>query len=138
MSFLNPLPVAVVLVPVDAGLIVIRRGIEPRKGMLALPGGYINLGESWQQAAVREVYEETGIVVKTDEILEFGVRSAEDGTLLIFGLASPRASSDLLPFAPTDETTERAILTEPQELAFALHLEMVRRFFRRRSELHGP
>jgi ADP-ribose pyrophosphatase YjhB (NUDIX family) len=135
MSFLNPLPVAVVLVPVDEGLIVIRRGIEPRKGMLALPGGYINLGESWQQAAAREVYEETGISLLSDSIREFGVRSAEDGTLLIFGLASASASSELPPFAPTDETTERAILTEPQELAFALHLEMVRRFFRRGSLL---
>jgi hypothetical protein len=63
------------------------------------------------------------------------VRSAEDGTLLIFGLASARASSDLPPFTPTDETTARDILTEPQELAFALHLEMVRRFFRRGSSL---
>lgn len=136
MSFLNPLPVAVVLIPVDDGLIVIRRGIEPRKGMLALPGGYIGLGESWQQAAAREVYEETGITVRPDEVKEFGVRSAEDGTLLIFGLAPARASSDLPPFAPTDETTERAILTEPQELAFALHLEMVRQFFRRRLHPH--
>ena len=129
LSFLNPIPVAVVLVPADGGLIVIRRDIEPGRGILALPGGYINLGESWQEAAAREVYEETGITVKTHEIKEFGVRSAEDGTLLIFGLASPRSSSHIPPFRPTDETTERAILTEPQDLAFALHTEMVKRYF---------
>ncbi len=63
MSFLNPLPVAVMLVPAAGGLVVIRRGIEPAKGLLALPGGYINLGESWQQAAARELFEETGIRV---------------------------------------------------------------------------
>jgi ADP-ribose pyrophosphatase YjhB (NUDIX family) len=130
VSFLNPIPVAVVLVPMDNGLIVIRRGIKPRKGLLALPGGYINLGESWQQAAAREVYEETGIPVKAEEIKEFGVRSAEDGTILIFGLARPRASSDLNAFTPSDEATERVILTVPEELAFALHTEMVRLYFR--------
>jgi ADP-ribose pyrophosphatase YjhB (NUDIX family) len=135
ISFVNPLPVAVMLVPVDEGLIVIRRGIEPRKGMLALPGGYINLGESWQQAGAREVYEETGIALAADEIKEFGVRSAEDGTLLIFGLASLRTSSDLPPFSPTGETTERAIVTEPLELAFALHSEMVVQFFRSHADL---
>ncbi len=96
ISFVNPIPVAVMLVPVDEGLIVICRGIEPRKGMLALPGGFINLGESWQQAGAREVYEETGIALTTDDIKEFGVRSAEDGTLLIFGLASVR----VLPTSP--------------------------------------
>lgn len=134
MSFLNPLPVAVTLIPADEGLIVIRRGIEPRKGMLALPGGYANLGESWQQAAAREVFEEARIVLRPEEVKAFGVRSAEDGTLLIFGLASTRAGSQLPPFTPTEEPSEHIILTEPQEPAFALHLEIVRRFFCGRSQ----
>jgi len=137
MSFLNPLPVAVMLVPAAGGLVVIRRGIEPAKGLLALPGGYINLGESWQQAAARELFEETGIRVGAEEIREFGVRSAEDGTLLVFALTPTLAATDLPPFTPTDETTERLILTEPQELAFGLHLEMVRRFFDRCSAVHA-
>lgn len=41
MSFSNPVPVAVAIVPFDGKLIGIRRGIEPRKGQVALPGGYI-------------------------------------------------------------------------------------------------
>ncbi len=131
ITFLNPIPVAVVLLPVGEGLIVIRRGIEPHRGMLALPGGYVNLGESWQQAVVRELYEETGISVKPHEITEFGVRSADDGTLLIFGLAQAKTPQEIPPFKPTEETIERAVLTEPMDLAFALHTEMVRLFFRK-------
>ncbi|MBI1877066.1 MAG: hypothetical protein HYR94_02315 [Chloroflexi bacterium] len=41
VTFRNPAPVAVVLLPVEDGLLVIRRGIEPQRGQLALPGGFI-------------------------------------------------------------------------------------------------
>ncbi|HND22217.1 MAG TPA: NUDIX domain-containing protein, partial [Acidobacteriota bacterium] len=78
ITFRNPIPVAVVLVPVESGLLMIRRGIEPRKGMLALPGGYVNFGESWQQAAAREVLEETGLPLDPAEISLFDVISAPD------------------------------------------------------------
>jgi ADP-ribose pyrophosphatase YjhB (NUDIX family) len=134
VTFLNPIPVTVVLVPVDEGLIVIRRGIEPRRGMLALPGGYINLGETWQEAAPREVFEETGVALQTNEIREFGVRSAMDGTLLVFGLAQAKSLSSIPRFTPTDESAERLILTEPQDLAFDLHMEMVEIFFHTKAK----
>lgn len=50
-TYRNPLPVAVVLVPVeDGGLLLVRRAIEPRTGKLALPDGYVNFGETWQEA----------------------------------------------------------------------------------------
>ena len=50
ISYLNPVPVAVALVPVDDGLLIVRRAIEPGRGLLALPGGYINHDETWQAA----------------------------------------------------------------------------------------
>ena len=43
------------------GVVVIRRDIEPFRGELALPGGFIETGESWREAAVRELSEETGL-----------------------------------------------------------------------------
>jgi 8-oxo-dGTP pyrophosphatase MutT (NUDIX family) len=41
---------------------VVRRAIPPARDTLALPGGFIDYGESWQNAAARELREETGIV----------------------------------------------------------------------------
>jgi ADP-ribose pyrophosphatase YjhB (NUDIX family) len=141
-SFLNPVPVSVILIPVDEGLLFVRRGIEPRKGRLALPGGYINFGESWQAAGAREVLEETGLVISPNEIRELRVHSAPDGTLLIFGAARPRTSASLPPLTPNGEVTERLILTSKQiaaiprdEIAFPLHADVVEAFFRRDSTL---
>ncbi len=129
-TFANPLPVAVVLLPVDTGVLVVRRNIEPQIGQLALPGGYINLGESWQQAGARELLEETGIVVQPEVIREFRVKSAPGyRTLIVFGLAPRVSASDLPPFAPNEETQEVCTITAPQELAFSTHTEALREYF---------
>ena len=129
-SFVNPLPVSVVLLPVDDGLLVVRRNIEPQIGQLALPGGYINRGESWQQAGARELLEETGIAIQPEDLREFRVKSAPgDNTLMVFGLARRMRSSDLPPFTPNEETQEIGVLTAPQELAFSTHTEALREYF---------
>ena len=88
-TFLNPLPVSVILLPVDDGVLLVRRNIEPQIGQLALPGGYMNLGETWQQAGARELFEETGIIIRPEELHEFRVKSAPGGTtLLVFGVSA--------------------------------------------------
>jgi len=128
-TFQNPLPVAVVLLPVDDGLLLVRRSIPPHQGRLALPGGYINLGESWQAAAARELLEETGIAIDPQEIRDFRVLSAPDGTLLIFGLARPRTSAELPAFVAGDEASERVVRRSGDEIAFDLHRRVVEEFF---------
>jgi ADP-ribose pyrophosphatase YjhB (NUDIX family) len=46
-----------------AGLLVIRRAIEARRGRLALVGGFLEAPESWQRGGAREVREEAGVTV---------------------------------------------------------------------------
>lgn len=133
-SFRNPLPVCVVLVPINAdgfpGILAIRRAIPPKIGKLALPGGFINYGETWQEAGAREVFEETSLRIDPAEIREYRVQSAPDGTLIIFSLALPRLLSDLPAFIPNEESSERIVLTRPAPMAFGLHDEMVSAFFK--------
>ena len=45
-------------------ILLVKRGREPRKGFLAVPGGFIDPGESAEQAAYRECKEETGLEAK--------------------------------------------------------------------------
>jgi mutator protein MutT len=58
-------------VVVDQGrVLLIRRGSEPLKGHWSLPGGLVEVGESLTQAVIREVREETGLIVEPIELVE--------------------------------------------------------------------
>ena len=53
----------------DCHVLMVRRGKPPAKGGWSLPGGSLELGETWAEAAMREVMEETGITVEAGEVL---------------------------------------------------------------------
>ena len=130
-TYRNPIPVMVVLLPVDDGLLTVRRGIPPKEGELALPGGFLDFGESWQEGASRELEEETGIQIAPEDFTLFDVMSppSPSRTVLIFCSAPKIVTSALPPFQKTNETTEQVILTKAEPLAFPLHTDAVRRFF---------
>jgi ADP-ribose pyrophosphatase YjhB (NUDIX family) len=133
-SYKNPLPVAVVLVPVQLendglGLLCIRRSIPPKQGQLALPGGFIAYGESWQAGAVREVQEETGLQLQAETIRLARVHSAPDSTILIFGIAPIQPASILETLTTSSETSEITVLETFAELAFPLHTTVAEEFF---------
>src|SRR6266568_8445591 len=111
-TYLNPVPVVVVLVPVADGIVVIRRNIEPQKGTLTLPGGYIDLGETWQEAGKRELREETGIEIAGSDLRLYDVMNGLDGTLVVFGLAAQQPRNCLKPFASA-ETQEVVLIEKP-------------------------
>ena len=55
-------------------VLLVRRGHPPSEGLWAIPGGSVELGETLQQAAEREILEETGIRIKAKEpVLTFDV-----------------------------------------------------------------
>jgi ADP-ribose pyrophosphatase len=56
----------------DGKVLLVRRGRPPAIGQWAIPGGNVKLGETLQQAAEREILEETGIVIRAkDPIFTF-------------------------------------------------------------------
>jgi|GEM_PF-5229846 len=111
MEYKNPTPVVVGLVFVEREeIVVIRRSIEPHKGGLALPGGYVELGEDWRTALQREIREEAQIRVSTDpeHMSVHDVHSTPDGSkILIFAKISTYGVKKVLKFRRNKEVSER-------------------------------
>ena len=85
--------------------LLIRRGKEPLRGRWVVPGGTVKLGETLEEALVREVREETALTVRPREIVNvFDRIHREDGEvryhyvivdyLCDYVAGTPRAASD--------------------------------------------
>jgi ADP-ribose pyrophosphatase YjhB (NUDIX family) len=133
----NPVPVVVGIVRViGSGLLTVRRDIEPARGKLAFPSGYMDLGETWREALAREIHEETSELLDIDpkyfELL--GVENATTtDALLIFGACKKVIWSvdekDLEQFKSNHEVSELRIIHSPVELAWPTHTEFAKRYF---------
>src|ERR1039458_4194146 len=67
-------------VVVDEGrVLLVRRGTEPLRGQWSLPGGLLELGEPLTNGVVREVREETGLIVEPVELIELLDRIHREG-----------------------------------------------------------
>jgi len=108
-AFYNPKPVACAIPQTREGsLILMRRGFEPRRGHWSMPGGFVDLGESVEQAAIREVQEELELEIEITHLI--GVYSrAEDRTVVVVYAANAQGTPSLTEealevraFAPID------------------------------------
>ena len=72
----NPLPVALAIAVRDRKFLMIKRGIEPKKGIWTSPSGFIESGETSEEACLRELTEETGLSGKIKRLVE--VKRLED------------------------------------------------------------
>jgi 8-oxo-dGTP diphosphatase len=68
-QYRNPAPTVDVILQRESKVLMVRRKKDPFKGQLALPGGFINEGETAEEAAKREAMEETSLEVEPIDIL---------------------------------------------------------------------
>lgn len=86
IHYRNPVPSVTCLIPMDSGIVLVKRRYDPGMGGWALPGGFVDAEETVAEAAVREVQEETGLDVEIEGLI--GVHSYVDphksGLVIIF------------------------------------------------------
>jgi ADP-ribose pyrophosphatase YjhB (NUDIX family) len=63
----------------DGQILLIQRGTPPGKGEWNLPGGLVEIGERLVEAVKREVWEETGLEVQVETLLDVSDRIIRDG-----------------------------------------------------------
>ena len=77
--------VAVVVFLADGGrVLLVKRGMEPEKGHWALAAGFVDMGERPEEAAVREMREETGLEVVITRRLDLGFDEASRAIVILF------------------------------------------------------
>jgi ADP-ribose pyrophosphatase YjhB (NUDIX family) len=110
VAYVNPRLVVTTLPITEAGeIVLIRRGIEPGLGSWAQPGGFLEVDETVNQAAIRETWEETGLLVQPGEIvglytrLEASVVTITFEARIVGGTAAPTPeATEVVAFAPED------------------------------------
>lgn len=69
MQYRNPAPTVDVILQRDSKVLMMRRKKDPFRGQLALPGGFVNEGETVENAMKREAMEEMSLEVEPIDIL---------------------------------------------------------------------
>jgi len=130
-EYRNPFPTVDIIIEVEGGIVLIERKNPPRGW--AIPGGFVDYGETVEAAAVREAKEETSLDVKLTRLL--GVysdpsrdpRSHTISTVYV-------AIADGQPVA-ADDAADAGVFTEntlPENVVFD-HREILRDYFKSRD-----
>ncbi|MGH7906396.1 MAG: NUDIX domain-containing protein [Candidatus Binataceae bacterium] len=96
IDFAGPKTAAGCLVIESGRILLLRRAIPPQLGRWTFPGGYIDLGETPEAAAVRETLEEVGVGVRTSRLFGVYTDPADPKVIVIVYLAAPGAETPIV------------------------------------------
>ncbi|MCK4538241.1 MAG: NUDIX domain-containing protein [Candidatus Krumholzibacteria bacterium] len=124
----NPLPATTSIVIDEGKILLVLRNREPGLGQWALPGGFIETGESPVEAAARELKEETGIRAYDPELIDTIHQESAfyQTTILIIGYRFDRFEGNIT--AGDDAGDARFFpIDEMPSIAFESHVSMIRK-----------
>lgn len=138
----NSSPSVAVVIPSSeqqSSVLLVTRSIEPGKGLLALPGGFLNYAEAPRDAAVRETTEETGFAIEIISLIsinhvEYSYQGTHRAVLEHAFLASSvepyvRSQSFSTETAAIEFYGQKTNLSQ-EDFAFPCHFDVLQRYAR--------
>ena len=121
--FYDPKVAVICIVPREGQVLMIRRSTELGYGLWGLPGGYVDRGEVVEEAAAREVWEETGLEVEIGGLI--GLYSDPGNPVIVVAYAGRETGGTLkagpealeAAFFDVDRLPELAFLRDREVLA---------------------
>ncbi|HEY3294292.1 MAG TPA: NUDIX domain-containing protein [bacterium] len=119
--YLNPVPSVAAILFREGRVLLVKRNIEPGIGLWCLPGGFIETGETTEQAVVREVQEETGLLCKTlDLVAARSITAGYYGNIIVLCYRAEILEGELC--AGEDAADAQYFdITQTPVLAFGVH-----------------
>jgi ADP-ribose pyrophosphatase YjhB (NUDIX family) len=108
--YMNPKVVAGAIPLQDGRVLLLRRRIEPARGKWSFPAGYVELGESLEEAAIRETLEE--VALEIGELSLLNVYSYQESPVVTVVYVSPIVGGE--PRAGTE--AEEVAFFSPEEV----------------------
>src|SRR6266851_6115829 len=133
INFLEPKVVAVVIVEYRGDFLLGRRNMDPGNGLWSFVGGYVDRGEKVEEAAIREVKEETNLDVQLENLL--GIYSQNGNPHVVIGYRASVVNDDINKMAgQPDEVSELAFFTreEMPDLAFPMDKQILHDWYNMR------
>lgn len=99
----NPLPVVIAIAVRGGQFLLIKRGIAPKKGYWGCPSGFVECGESPEEACLRELEEEAGVTGEIERLVRVARRMDSElyGDMLVVSYlvrvtgGTPRAGDEV-------------------------------------------
>jgi 8-oxo-dGTP diphosphatase len=94
--YFDPKVAAITFITHHDRVLLVKRAMNPGKGLWAMAGGFVEAGEDPQDAARRETFEETGLEVRIDGLLDIFF-NPHDGSVITIAYAASVIAGELTP-----------------------------------------
>ncbi len=138
IAYVNPIPSVAAILFRESRVLLVKRNIEPGLGLWSLPGGFMETGETVEQAVVREVREETGFMCRPRQIIGLETYlGGFYGDVLVIGYSVEQLSGTFKAGGDADEARFFDISDLPP-IAFDIHRQFIYKHAGRKIELQEP
>ena len=124
--YLTPAPVTCAVVRLGGRILLVRRRYPPKAGDWCLPAGFIEIGESPEASAVREIREETGLTVRITGLVDSWASDEDPRTPVVsYAFTAEVVSGTLEAGDDAEEARFFGAGEVPDNIAFTTHRALI-------------